>query len=125
MSKLGVPEEEVTKESAHCMHPKFLKDQLEASLARMNLECLDVYYLQNPYEAQGPYNTDNVFFDRLTAVFEFLESQVAAGKIRNYGLATYSCFRVKPTEDKIHLNLEKVVRIAEKVGGSKHHMRYL
>ena len=49
----------------HCMHPPFLKGQLEESLKRLNLECLDVFYLQNPYEAQGPYNTDNFFFDRL------------------------------------------------------------
>ena len=80
------------------MHPAFLKDQLEGSLSRLNLDTLDVFYLQNPYEAQGPYNTDNVFFDRLTKAFEFLESQVSAGKIKNYGLATYSSFRVKPTE---------------------------
>lgn len=125
ISKLGVPEEEIVKESAHSINPKFLKDQLEGSLARLNLETIDVYYLQNAYEAQGPYNTDNVFFDRLTAAFEFLETQVQTGKIRNYGLATYSCFRVKPSEAKMHLSLEKVVRLAEKVGGKEHHMRYI
>jgi aryl-alcohol dehydrogenase-like predicted oxidoreductase len=46
------------------------------SLERLNLETVDVLYLQNPYEAQGPYNTDNVFFDRLTAAFECLEELV-------------------------------------------------
>ena len=89
----------------HCLHPKFLELQLEQSLNNLNLECLDIYYLQNAYEAQGPFNTDNVFFDRLAKAFEFLESAVAAGKIRSYGLATYSCFRVKPSEQKMHLNL--------------------
>ena len=48
---LGVPEDEIVKESAHCLHPKFLADQIEGSLARLNLECLDVYYLHNSYEA--------------------------------------------------------------------------
>lgn len=76
VGKLGVPEEEIVMESGHSLHPAFLKDQLEQSLARLNLDSLDVYYLQNAYEAQGPYNTDNVFFDRLTKAFEFLESQV-------------------------------------------------
>ena len=61
-------------EQAHSMHPLFLQDQLEGSLKRLNLDTLDVLYLQNAYEAQGPYNTDNVFFDRLTKAFEFLES---------------------------------------------------
>jgi hypothetical protein len=32
---------------------------------------------------------------------------------------------VKPSEQKMHLSLEKVVRIAEKVGGKNHHMRYI
>jgi hypothetical protein len=54
-----------------------------------------------------------------------LESQVAAGKLKNYGLATYSCFRVKPQEEKLHLSIEKVVRLAEKIGGSNHHLRYI
>ena len=88
------------------MHPTFLKIQLEESLKRLNLECLDVLYLQNPYEAQGPYNTDNVFFDRLKGAFEFLETMVEAGKIKQYGLATYSSLRVKPSESKMHLNLQ-------------------
>ncbi len=95
-------------------------------MKRLNLETLDLYYLHNPYEAQGPYNTDNVFFDRLAKAFEFLESQVKSGKIRNYGLATYSCFRTKPSQDKLHLNLQKVVNLAEKIGGKDtHHFRYV
>lgn len=57
--------------------------------------------------------------------FEFLESQVAAGKIKNYGMATYSCFRVKSSETKVHLSLQKVVQLAEKIGGKNHHMRYI
>jgi aryl-alcohol dehydrogenase-like predicted oxidoreductase len=48
---LKVPEEEIVKESAHCLNPIFLKDQLEGSLARLNLETIDMYYLQNAYEA--------------------------------------------------------------------------
>jgi aryl-alcohol dehydrogenase-like predicted oxidoreductase len=98
VSKLGIPETEIVKEMGHCLNPKFLADQLEQSLSRLNLETLDVYYLQNAYESQAPYNLDNVIFDRLTQAFEFLESMVQKGKIRSYGLATYSCFRAKPSE---------------------------
>lgn len=71
----------------------------------MNLECVDLLYIQNPYEAQGPYNTDNVFYDRLTQAFDCLEKLVATGKIKNYGISTYSSLRTKPTEYKMHLNL--------------------
>ena len=90
------------------MHPKFLEVQLNESLKRLNVECLDVLYLQNPYEAQGPYNTDNVFFDRLAEAFEFCEQMIEQGKIKQYGIATYSSLRVKPTSQKMHLNLQKV-----------------
>ena len=34
-----------------------------------------------------------------------MEALVKEGKIKNYGLATYSCFRVKPTDHKMHLSL--------------------
>ena len=122
----GVPEAEIVKESGHCLHPNFLRQQVEASLERLNLTSLDVCYLQNPYEAQGPYHTDNVFFDRLAAAFETMEELVQEGKIGNYGMATYSSFRVKPTDHKMHLSLQKVNDLACKIGGEKtHHMRYL
>lgn len=89
----GVPRDSFVKESGHCLDPKFLEISLEESLKRLNLETLDVLYLHNPYEAQGPFNTDNVFFDRLQAAFEFLETAVEAGKIKQYGIATYSSLR--------------------------------
>ena len=62
---VGVPESEIVMENGHSMNPKFLKHSLEESLERLNLEQLDLFYLQNAYEGQGPYNLDNVFFDRL------------------------------------------------------------
>lgn len=67
-----------------------------------------------------------MFLDRLASAFEFLESAVQKGKIRDYGLASYSCFRVKPSEAKIHLNLQKVHQVAQQVGGEReHHFRYV
>lgn len=87
------------------MHPRFIELQLEESLERLNLEAIDVLYIQNPYEAQGPFNTDNVFFDRLHSAFECLEGLAGAGKIKSYGISTYSSLRTKPSEYKMHLNL--------------------
>ena len=126
ISEHGVPADSIQKESGHCMDPKFLEHTLNESLNRLNLECLDVFYLHNPYEAQGPYNTDNVFFDRLGKAFEFLESAVEQGKIRDYGMATYSCFRAKPSQSNVYLNLQKVHELAQKIGGEKdHHFKYI
>jgi len=41
---------------------------------------------------------------KLATAFEFLEKKRAEGKIKNYGMATYICFRAKPSEDKLYLN---------------------
>jgi hypothetical protein len=46
-----------------------------------------------------------VFYDRLQASFEFLESMVEAGKIGSYGIATYSSMRVPQDQNKMHLSL--------------------
>ena len=93
----------------------------------MNLECIDLLFIQNPYEAQGPFNTDNVFFERLYMAFECLEGLVEAGKIKNYGISTFSSLRSKPTDHKMYLNLQKVQRLAQKVvgEGKKHHFAYV
>ena len=84
-------------------------------------------YLHNPYEGQGPFNTDNVFFDRLQEAFEFMERMVEEGKIKQYGLATYSSMRTKPTESKMHLSLQKVTRLAQKVVGEdkEHNFKFI
>eukprot|EP00347_Sterkiella_histriomuscorum_P019348 403341986 len=125
LTELKVPEKDIVTESGHCLHPAFLKYSLEGSLERLNLDTLDLYYLHNPYEAQAPYNLDNVVFDRITKAFEFLEEQVQNGKIKNYGIATYSSLRVKPTENKMHLSIEKLHQIAEKIAGNEHHFKYV
>lgn len=123
----GIPEDSFVKESGHCLHPEYLRKSIEGSLQRLNLNCLDIAYLHNPYEAQGPFNLDNVFYDRMEKAFETMEQLVEEGKIRNYGVATYSSLRVKPTEAKMHMNIQKIERLAQKVvgEGKKHHFRYV
>jgi len=123
----GVPEDSIVKKSGHCLHPVFLRRSVEESLQRLNLQTLDIVYIHNPYEAQGPFNTDNVFFDRLQQAFETMEQLVSENKIRSYGIATYSSLRLKPTEQKMHLNIQKVERLAQKVvgAGKKHNMKFV
>jgi diketogulonate reductase-like aldo/keto reductase len=36
---------------------------------------------------------------------ELMELLVEEGKIKNYGIATYSSLRVKPSEHKMHMNI--------------------
>ena len=52
---------------------------------------------------------------------------VEAGKIKNYGISTYSSLRVKSTQAKMHLNLQKVARVAENLAGpdKANHFNYV
>lgn len=40
-------------------------------------------------------------------------------------MATWLCFRAKPEEDKIYLNLQKCVELAETVCGKQHGFRFV
>ncbi|CAI2368852.1 unnamed protein product [Moneuplotes crassus] len=125
ISEGKLKKEDVIQGNIHCIHPAFLEKQLDLSLKNMNLETVDLYYLHNAYEMQGPNHSSDVVMDRLGAAFEFLESKVEEGKIKNYGMATWLCFRAQPSEEKIYLNLQKVVEMAEKVCGKDNHFNYI
>lgn len=111
--------------ACHCMHPKFLEDQLEKTLSNMGLETLDLYYLQNPAESQLALIGENMFFDRLARSFEFFESKIREGKIRNYGITTWGSLREKPENQGLYLSLEKVMELAIKIGGPSHGLKYI
>ena len=81
----------------HCLHPEYLADQLTLSLDRLGLATLDVCLLHNPeyflseaaHHAGGDLvATREVFYRRLEQAFTFFESQVAAGRIRHYGVSS-------------------------------------
>ncbi|CAK80842.1 unnamed protein product (macronuclear) [Paramecium tetraurelia] len=111
--------------ACHCMHPKFLEMQLEQTLNHLGLETLDLLYLHNAAESQLPFLGYEKFYDRVAKAFEQYEKSVQNGKIKRYGMATWVCFRAKPDEDRIHVPLEKIVEIAERVGGKNHHFEYV
>jgi aryl-alcohol dehydrogenase-like predicted oxidoreductase len=108
---------------SHCMAPRYLENQLAQSLANMNLSCIDVYYVHNP-ESQLTAVSDDEFWQRLRAAFEFLEQSVASGKIKNYGVATWNGFRVEPDSKSYH-SLEPMVEIAREIAGDAHHFRFI
>src|SRR5205814_166200 len=108
---------------AHCMTPKYLENQLGQSLRNMNLSCVDGYYVHNP-ESQLSLVSADEFWQRLRAAFEFLEQSVAAGKIKNYGVATWNGFRAEPDSQSYH-SLESMVEIAREIAGDAHHFRFI
>jgi aryl-alcohol dehydrogenase-like predicted oxidoreductase len=108
---------------SHCMTPAYLQNQLQQSLTNLGLDCLDVYYIHNP-ESQLGFVSPDEFYARLRLAFEQLEKNVAEGKIRTYGIATWNGFRVGPEAREYH-SLERIVNLAREVGGHSHGFRFI
>lgn len=107
---------------SHCMTPAYLQNQLDQSLTNLGLECIDVYYIHNP-ESQLGVVSKGEFDERLRKAFAMLESNIEAGKIRMYGVATWNGFR-QPDSAGSH-SLAQMVKLAEEVGGENHGFRFI
>lgn len=107
----------------HCMAPVFLAHQLQASLDNLGLDALDVFYLHNPETQQAGLSREE-FYRRLRLAFELCEKQAAQGRIRAYGVATWSGLRVPP-DAADYLDLNRMVSIARDLAGEDHHFRFL
>jgi aryl-alcohol dehydrogenase-like predicted oxidoreductase len=106
----------------HSMARAFLMDQLERSLANLRLATIDVFYLHNP-ETQLQYVSPVEFYSEVRGAFETLESEVAAGRIRYYGAATWNGFRTQ--QEREGLSLARLAEIAADVAGPDHHFRFI
>ena len=103
----------------HSIAPSFIADQIRRSLANLGLSTIDIYYLHNPEQQQSALDGAS-FRKALTSAFRELENQVQLGNIRAYGCATWNGFR-QDSASPNKLDLEEIVGIARKVGGSSHH----
>lgn len=110
-------------DGSHCMTPAYLQSQINQSLVNMGLSTIDVYYIHNPESQLGSISVPE-FEARLRSAFELLELNIAEERIRMYGVATWSGFRV-PSDDPGHLSLERIVEIAREVGGESHGFRFI
>jgi aryl-alcohol dehydrogenase-like predicted oxidoreductase len=108
---------------AHCMTPRYLRDQIDRSRANLGLETLDVYYVHNPETQLGEIDRAE-FVTRMRAAFGALEEAVSAGCIGCYGTATWTGYRVDPT-DPGYLSLAELVGVARDVGGADHHFKVI
>ncbi|MDF0552700.1 aldo/keto reductase [Kamptonema sp. UHCC 0994] len=104
-------------EERYCIHPEYIQDQLNRSLANLDIKTIDVYYIHNPEKQLSQVEPD-VFYNQLRKVFEVLEDAILVGKIANYGLATWNAFRVPPNQSD-HIDLSRAKSIAREVAGNK------
>ncbi len=107
----------------HCMNARYIENQIECSLSNLGLECIDIYYIHNPEEQFREVSRDE-FNKRIRGVYELLEKEVADGKIRVYGVATWNGLR-QEVNTKGYLSIEELFKIARVVGGDDHHFRVI
>ena len=108
----------------HCMAPDYLSHQLDISLSNLGLETIDVYYLHNP-EVQLEHGVEPALFvARLEAAFARLEEEARAGRIRAYGVASWSGLRVDENQ-RNYLPLFLVFYAAHAASGATHRCRFL
>ncbi len=119
----GILRAEDIAAGCHAMSPRYLADQLGRSLRNLGVECIDVFYLHNP-ETQLAEISLGDFLARISAAFIWLETMVADGKIRAYGMATWNGFRV-PQDSPEHLSLAAIESVAREIKGDSHHFRFV
>jgi len=119
----GLAKKEEIVIDQHCLSPKYLRWSVEKSLENLGLDTLDIMFLHNP-ETQLGYVEYGELLQRIEAAFILFEELVKEGKIKSYGIATWNGFLYEDTH-KEYISLSDVVSIAQKVGGEKHHFKYV
>ena len=87
-----------------------------------SLTTVDLLYIHNPAEMWLESLGQAAFLKRLRAAFEWAEAERARGRLRAYGLATWSSLRLPPGQPG-RLRLQDAVRLAVEVGGEDHGFR--
>ncbi|HKZ61757.1 MAG TPA: aldo/keto reductase [Nitrososphaera sp.] len=106
------------------MNPSYLAKCIDKSLMNMHLSTIDLVYIHNAFESWNQDVSRQQFMKMLAKAFEVYEKYRAQNKIRYYGMATWTCFRVPP-DNQEYLSLEQTVRTAESVGGKNHGFRFI
>lgn len=106
------------------MHPDYLAKCIDRSLANMHLSTIDLVYIHNAFESWYEDVSREKFMEMLARAFEVYEHCRKQGKLRYYGMATWTCFRVMP-DSREYLSLQDAVEVAESVGGKGHGFRFI
>jgi aryl-alcohol dehydrogenase-like predicted oxidoreductase len=106
------------------MNPNYLAKCIDRSLINMHISTIDLVYIHNAFESWYQEVSREQFMGMLAEAFEVYEKYRAQKKIRYYGMATWTCFRV-PVGSQEYISLEQAVKCAESVGGKDHGFRFI
>lgn len=114
--------------AAHLISPQHIAFQLEFSRQMMGVETLDAFLVDQP-EVHIPVIGKPALNQKLEKVFVVLEQAVKEGKLRCYGVSTFSGFRVE-TDDVLFQSIPSLQGHAEKAAkavwqdsAAKHHFK--
>lgn len=96
----------LTKEElmfGHSIRKEFIDYCFEKSLKNLETDYIDIYFLHNVEDALN-YMSRGEFYNTLKESFSLLDHKIKEGKLKYYGVATWSGFRVKE-DHKNYLNL--------------------
>ncbi|MEX1098961.1 MAG: aldo/keto reductase, partial [Bacteriovoracaceae bacterium] len=102
----------------HSIDPVFLRDQLERSLQRLDVEQIDALLLHNPeyFLKKDPGNEDE-YYRRIQKAFEYLKQEVSQGRIKSFGISSNTF--TSPQDSKEATSLDKVWEAAKKAGAQE------
>jgi aryl-alcohol dehydrogenase-like predicted oxidoreductase len=106
------------------LNPNYIRKCIDKSLTNMQLDTIDLVYVHNAYESWVDDISREEFDEMIRKVFQVYEEYRSSNKIKYYGMATWTCFRLSQNE-RGYLSLEEMVKIAEKVGGKNHGFRFI
>ena len=106
------------------LNPNYIRKCIDKSLTNMQLDTIDLVYIHNAYESWFQDISRSEFNEKIRRVFQVYEEYRSQNKIRYYGMATWTCFRL-PRNEEGYLSLEDMVRIAEDVAGKDHGFRFI
>ncbi len=118
----------------HCIHPKFISEQIDLSLQRLQTDYIDVYLLHNPeyyilkeikngMTKEAIENFQNIMQERIKKSFVLLEQKVNEGKIKAYGISSNSFS--KKNNDPHFLEYKNLINYAKQIAGENHHLKVI
>jgi aryl-alcohol dehydrogenase-like predicted oxidoreductase len=102
----------------HNISPTFLEEQITKSLQRMKLDAIDVLLLHNPEYFLKSGGTRDQYYGRIEKAFKHLETEVAKGRIKSYGISSNTFPEVESRSD--FTSLTRVFDIAKAISPTHH-----
>jgi len=120
----GIIKAEDISSGYNVLNPNYIEKCIERSRFNLKLDTIDLVYIHNAFESWNQDVSKTKFFEMISKVFEIYEKYRSQNKIRYYGMATWTCFRVNE-ENKEYLSLEEIYNIAKNIGGDNHGFSFI